>query len=183
MKIAAILAEGFEETEFIAVVDLLRRAKQDVCVVSLTEQLTVAGSHNFKIVADVMWADVDFDDIDCIFLPGGMPGVTNLQASSDVVDMVRKFVQSNKFVVAICAAPLVLNDAGVLENKKFTCYPATAASIKNGTYSEESVVIDGKSSRILVHLCLRSKADNLPRPKVSAPYGTAGPNPCVQPAG
>lgn len=144
MKIAAILAEGFEETEFIAVVDLLRRAKQDVCVVSLTEQLTVAGSHNFKIVADVMWADVDFDDIDCIFLPGGMPGVTNLQASSDVVEMVRKFVQSNKFVVAICAAPLVLNDAGVLENKKFTCYPATAASIKNGTYSEESVVIDGK---------------------------------------
>ena len=81
MKIAAILAEGFEETEFIAVTDLLRRASLDVLVVSSTGNLTVSGAHDFKIVADSLWDDVEFEDVDCIFLPGGMPGVTNLQSN------------------------------------------------------------------------------------------------------
>ena len=144
MKIVAILAEGFEETEFIAVTDLLRRAKLDVCIVSSTEQLTVSGAHDFKIVADKLWDDVDFENADCIFLPGGMPGVTNLQANKNVINTVRDFAKSDKYICAICAAPLVLADAGVLENKNFTCYPSTVSVIKSGVYSEDSVVIDDK---------------------------------------
>ena len=144
MKIVAILAEGFEETEFIAVTDLLRRAKLDVCIVSSTEQLTVSGAHDFKIVADKLWDDVDFENADCIFLPGGMPGVTNLQANKNVINTVRDFAKSGKYICAICAAPLVLADAGVLENKNFTCYPSTVSVIKSGVYSEDSVVIDDK---------------------------------------
>ncbi len=144
MKIIAILAEGFEETEFIAVTDLLRRAKLDVCIVSSTEQLTVTGAHDFKIIADKLWNDTDLKNADCIFLPGGMPGVTNLQANKNVVNAVQDFAKNDKYVCAICAAPLVLADAGVLENKKFTCYPSTASKIKTGIYSEDSVVIDGK---------------------------------------
>lgn len=144
MKIAAILAEGFEETEFIAVADLLRRAKSEVYVVSSGAQPTVAGAHNFKITADMLLDTVNFDDIDCIFLPGGMPGVTNLRANKKVVDTVRRFAEKGKFISAICAAPLVLADAGVLENKKFTCYPSTAEEIKSGIHCDEPAVIDGK---------------------------------------
>lgn len=144
MKIAAILAEGFEETEFIAVADVLRRAKSDVRVVSSTRQLAVTSSHNFKIMADELWDNVDFDEMDCIFLPGGMPGVANLQANKKVIDMVRNFAEKGKYISAICAAPLVLADAGVLENKKFTCYPSTAKEITSGIYCDEPAVIDGK---------------------------------------
>ena len=113
MKIAAILAEGFEETEFIAVTDLLRRASLDVLVVSSTGNLTVSGAHDFKIVADSLWDDVEFEDVDCIFLPGGMPGVTNLQSNKKVVETVQRFAEQDKFICAICAAPLVLDDAMV----------------------------------------------------------------------
>ncbi|MCH5149651.1 MAG: DJ-1/PfpI family protein [Spirochaetales bacterium] len=144
MKIATILAEGFEETEFIAVADLLRRAKADVCVVSSTQQLTVASSHNFKITADELLDNVNFDEMDCIFLPGGMPGVTNLRANKKVIDAVQHFAEKGKYISAICAAPLVLADAGVLENKKFTCYPSTAKEITLGVYCDEPTVIDGK---------------------------------------
>ncbi len=144
MKIAAILAEGFEETEFIAVTDLLCRANLDVCVVSVTSNLTVTGAHDFKIVADSLWDNVEFDDIDCIFLPGGMPGVTNLQSNKKVVETVKRFAEQDKFICAICAAPLVLDDAGVLVDKKFTCYPSTVSQIKTGEYCDEAVVSDGK---------------------------------------
>lgn len=144
MKIAAILAEGFEETEFIAVADLLRRAKSDVCVISSTRQLTVTSSHNFKIMADELLDNVDFDKIDCIFLPGGMPGVTNLQTNKKVIDTIRNFAEKGKYISAICAAPLVLADAGVLENKKFTCYPSTAKEITSGIYCDEPTIIDGQ---------------------------------------
>lgn len=168
MKIAAILAEGFEETEFIAVADLLRRAKADVCVVSSTRQLTVTGAHNFEITADMLLDNVSFDDTDCIFLPGGMPGVTNLRVNKKVVDAVRLFAEQGKFVSAICAAPLVLDDAGVLGNKKFTCYPSTAKEIKSGIYCDEPAVIDGK---IITGRAVGSALD-LGLLMVSAFYGT-----------
>lgn len=144
MKIAAILAEGFEETEFIAVADLLRRAKSDVCVVSSAAQLTVTSSHNFKITADELLDNVNFDEIDCIFLPGGMTGVTNLRANKKIVDTVRDFAEKGKFISAICAAPLILADAGILENKRFTCYPSIAKEINSGIYCDKPTVIDDK---------------------------------------
>ena len=144
MKIAAILAEGFEETEFIAVTDLLRRASLDVLVVSSTGNLTVSGAHDFKIEADSLWDDVEFEDVDCIFLPGGMPGVTNLQLNKKVVETVQRFTEQDKFICAICAAPLVLDDAGILDGKKFTCYPSTVSQIKSGEYCDKAVVADGK---------------------------------------
>ncbi len=123
-KVYAFLADGLEEVEALMVIDLLRRTKKlDVVTVSIKEDKLIKSSHNIKFYADETIGDINFDEGDCIFLPGGMPGTTNLGACDLLCEQIRKYNEEGKYLCAICAAPSVLGVNGVLENKNATCYP------------------------------------------------------------
>ena len=145
MKINTFLAEGFEETEAIAVIDLLRRANFNVNIVSITEKTEVNGGHNIKVIADSTISKTNLNDADAIFLPGGGLGVENLSKNQKVLDIVKNFAQDGKYIIAICAAPAVLEKAGVIANKKVTSFPGMKEKLPSiASYLEDSVVIDGK---------------------------------------
>ncbi len=143
MKVAALLANGFEETEAISVIDILRRANITVDLVSIKDEV-VESSHGIKLVADKLFEDMN--QYDALFLPGGQPGTNNLKADTRVLSLVQDYVSQNKWVVAICAAPLVLEEAGVLNQKAITSYPMgdPKTIFPDAHYSEELVVKDGK---------------------------------------
>lgn len=138
-----ILAEGFEETEAIACIDVLRRANIEVTIAGL-QALAVKGSHKIKITADYE-LDKITGDFDALILPGGMPGAMNLAASERVRSLILKLADSGKIIAAICASPaLVLSPAGILKNKTATCYPGMQSNFDKTTkYKDETVVIDG----------------------------------------
>lgn len=141
-KIACLLADGFEETEAIATIDVLRRAGFEVDLVSIHEK-TVTSSHRVKLIADKLFENMD--DYDAIFLPGGQPGSNNLAADPRVLDLVRTYFHKDKLVAAICAAPTVLAKAGILHGKQVTSYPSSNAGevFAQSTYKEDLVVKDG----------------------------------------
>jgi len=142
-KIAVFLAEGLEEIEGLTVVDILRRAEVDVTTVSITEKNEVTGSHNIKIWADKKFEEVTFDELDGVVLPGGMPGTTNLMNHAGVNEVIKSFAAEGKLVSAICAAPSVLGQAGLLEGKKATCYPGFEKQMTGATATTDKVVQDG----------------------------------------
>ena len=139
------LAPGFEEGEAIVPIDLMLRAGISVTTVGIGAQV-IPGAHGIAVTADVAESQLTSlpEDAEMILLPGGMPGVTNLQSNKKVVETVQRFAEQDKFICAICAAPLVLDDAGILDGKKFTCYPSTVSQIKTGEYCDKAVVADGK---------------------------------------
>lgn len=143
MKFACILANGFEETEAITVIDCLRRAGVSVDLVSIHE-LNVTGSHNISVVADKLIEDMG--DYDGLFLPGGQPGSTHLGNNERVLDLVRSYVKQDKWVSAICAAPTVLSKAGVIKGRHLTSYPTSNVNgmFDEAIYHEDLVVVDGK---------------------------------------
>lgn len=120
---AIVLAEGFEETEAVTVVDVLRRADINITVASLTGDSPVQGSHNLEIGADTALTDLRRERLDLLVLPGGMPGAKNLSRSDNLLELIRAMDEEEKFLGAICAAPLALHAAGVLEGRRATCYP------------------------------------------------------------
>lgn len=122
-NIAVHLAEGFEEIEAISIIDVLRRAEMNVTVVSVTGALEVKGSHDITVLADTLFDEVDYTKIDMLVLPGGMPGAANLKAHSGLREQILNFHDSGKPLGAICAAPMVLGNLGLLRNKNATCYP------------------------------------------------------------
>jgi protein deglycase len=142
-KIACMLADGFEETEALETVDILRRAGFHVDLVSI-EQEIVRGSHDIKVVSDRL-IDDDLIDYDLIFLPGGLPGATNLKNDGRVLDLLRNFDKKGKWIAAICAAPSVLAAAGIIKHRKLTSYPisATDKTYDEAEYLEDLVVVDG----------------------------------------
>jgi 4-methyl-5(b-hydroxyethyl)-thiazole monophosphate biosynthesis len=142
-KVLTILATGFEETEAVAVIDLLRRAEIEVTICGLGDKI-VTGSHEITIHCDTMISDVAVDDFDCLFLPGGQPGTNNLKNDPQVINLIRQFDISKKWITAICAAPTVFQAAGILSGKKVTSYPAERESFTDSVYLEENVVRDGK---------------------------------------
>ena len=117
------LAEGFEEIEAITPIDVLRRAGIDVTVVSITETLYVGGAHNIIIKADKLFKDIAADKADLLILPGGMPGTNNLNAHAGLKQLILNHLKNNKWVAAICAAPIILGDLNLLTNHTVTCYP------------------------------------------------------------
>lgn len=143
MKFACLLANGFEETEAITVVDCLRRVGIIVDMVSIHER-NVTGSHGITVVSDRLFDDMD--QYDGLFLPGGQPGSTNLGNDDRVLELIQTFFKQDKWISAICAAPTVLARAGILEGKHITSYPTsnTNGIFDNTHYSEELVVVDGK---------------------------------------
>ena len=122
-KAVIFLANGCEEIEALTVADLLRRAKSDVALVSINETTDVVSSHNVHIVADAVFADMDFSETKMLILPGGMPGTNNLQTYDPLRKLVLQFAEEGKMVAAICAAPKILGELGLLQGKNACCHP------------------------------------------------------------
>ena len=143
IKVIVLVHDGFEETEFIAPVDLLRRAGADVTVVSMTGSKVMKGSHGIDIAADAIWkAGRGSIDADCLFLPGGGKNSHSLRDDERVIKLIREMYGEGKLISAICAAPIALERAGILKGKKVTSYPGCL----NGDeyeYLTDAVVEDG----------------------------------------
>lgn len=122
-KAYAMIADGTEEVECLAVVDVLRRAAVDVTIVSIGER-TVTSSHGVKITADSRFCDIDFRDADLVFIPGGMPGTVNLAGYTPLIELIKNVLARGGRIAAICAAPaLVLGANGFLRWKSAVCFP------------------------------------------------------------
>lgn len=138
------LAPGYEEVEMLTVVDMVRRAKLEIDMVSITDQKEVTSSHNVTITADKLFSEVDFAAVQMLILPGGMPGTTNLRAYDPLCKQLQAFAaDDDKWVAAVCAAPTVLGELGILDGRQATCYPSFADKIICGEYLEQPVVRDG----------------------------------------
>ena len=141
--IFVFLADGFEEIEAITPIDVLRRAGLNVQTVSVMEEQIVAGAHGIPVVADKMFADIDLDNAEMLLLPGGLPGATNLDAHQGLSDMIMAFASEGKPLAAICAAPLVFGNRGLLQGKKVTCYPGFESYLTGAEYTAALVETDG----------------------------------------
>ncbi|HFI0695540.1 TPA: DJ-1 family glyoxalase III [Streptococcus suis] len=141
VKIAVVVANGFEEIEALAPVDIFRRAGFQCEMIGLTSIL-VEGSHAIKVEADSLF-DGDLSQYDLIVLPGGMPGSTNLRDDDRLIVELQKAVTNGKYVAAICAAPIVLDRAGLLDGRHYTCFPGKEVEISSGIHLVENVVVDG----------------------------------------
>jgi len=136
-------ADGFEEIEAITVIDVLRRAGAEVKMVSITGKLEVRGTHDIPVTADLLFKDADYANCEMIVLPGGMPGTTNLAAHAGLVKEIKAFARSNKWIAAICAAPMILGDLSLLKGKKATIFPGMEDHLLGARFSGDKVVIDG----------------------------------------
>lgn len=142
-KIAVFFAEGYEEIEGLTVVDLCRRAGIEVEMVSVTDSLQVTGSHQIPVIMDKFLADVNFDELDMIVLPGGMPGTRNLEKVPVLMEQVKAFASDGRYIAAICAAPSVFGHLGVLQGKNACCYPGFEEELTGALVSYNSCEADG----------------------------------------
>lgn len=142
-QVCVLLADGFEEVEALTAVDLLRRARIYVDTVSITDDYKVHGAHGINVQTEDLIDQVDFNAFDMIVLPGGMPGTLNLKEHQTVRQIVTAFAQEGKPVGAICAAPTILADLGLLEDKKATCYPACEPDMAGAVLTGADVTVDG----------------------------------------
>lgn len=123
MAIAVFFANGYEEIEALTVVDLTRRAGIETWMVSITEEKNVTGSHGITVSMDKTLKEIDFNEVEMIVLPGGMPGTLNLEACEPLMEKVKEFDKGGKYISAICAAPTVFGHLGLLNGRKACCYP------------------------------------------------------------
>ena len=145
-KVAIFIADGSEEVEAITPVDLLRRAKVDVDVVSIMDSLEITASRNVKITADKLIGDINFDEYDLLMLPGGVKGTNNLNANELLKEQLVKFNEQGKGIAAICAAPTVFAGLGLLNGKDSTCNPGFWEALReNGAnvIEDSKVVVNG----------------------------------------
>ncbi len=140
--VAVLFADGFEEIEAITQVDLLRRAGLDVVAVGVTAK-EVIGGHDIRVDTD-MTVDELPADLDAIVIPGGDTGARNIAASAEAMELITRHMSAGRLVAAICAAPaVVLGSAGLLDAKRFTCYPGYENQVTGAHFSEDRVVVDG----------------------------------------
>ena len=137
------LADGFEETEALATLDVMRRAGLEVKTVGVTGEY-VTGSHNVTVKADISCDAVSYENIEGAVLPGGMPGTLNLEKSEDVINCVKYCYENDKIVAAICAAPSILGHLGMLEGRKATCFPGFESELYGASHTTEHTATDGK---------------------------------------
>ncbi len=142
-RILVPLAEGFEEIEAVTIIDILRRAGAEVITAGI-EKRNVTGSHGISMKADSVIEDEVNKDWDMITLPGGIPGVLNLSENKNVIKVIQKTADRGKFITAVCAAPIVLEKAGVISKRKVTSHPSSAHKIVSACHQEARVVVDGK---------------------------------------
>lgn len=139
--IYVFLANGFEECEALAPIDILRRAGLEVMTVGVNDK-TAYGSHNIPVVCDITIDEATFDDLEAIILPGGMPGTINLENNQTVQDFIDYSNQNGLLIGAICAAPSILGHKGLLNDKKATCYPGFEKELIGAAVSSRQVVRD-----------------------------------------
>ncbi len=142
-RAALILAEGFEEIEAISVVDVLRRAGVRVSMVGIERRDWVDGAHCIRLAAEGEVSDLSAEDLDLLVLPGGMPGARNLAGSGKVKQLLRETAARGAVIGAICAAPIALAAAGLLEGRRVTCYPGFEKELSGGVYTGARVEVDG----------------------------------------
>lgn len=143
-KVYEFLANGFEEVEALALVDIFRRAGVEIQTVSVTGSEWVESSHGVTIKADVKFEDMhNFDDADMLMLPGGMPGATNLNEHAGVRETLLAHNAKGKHIGAICAAPMVLGSLELLKGHKATCYPGFEKYLEGAEYTAELFTVDG----------------------------------------
>ena len=169
------LADGFEEIEALCPVDIMRRAGISVVTVGISKK-EIVGSHNITVLSDITDTELSFNEnIDLIFLPGGMPGTKNLDASPAVHRMIDLALDQNAYIAAICAAPMILGKRGLLNGKNAVCYPGFEEYLKGANIPfDKNVVLDGKiitargmgvatefGLALTEILCNKEKADSL----------------------
>ena len=139
-KAGVFFATGYEEIEALTVVDLLRRAQVETVCVSIDNQKSVKGSHDISVEMDMGIDELDFDSLDIIVCPGGMPGTKNLEACKVLTDKIMGFYNSDKLIAAICAAPMIFGHMGILNNKKACIYPGMEEELSGAEVVFDSVV-------------------------------------------
>lgn len=172
--IYTFLADGFEEIEALCPVDIMRRAGLTVTTVGIGKK-EIIGSHGIGVIADTVDSELTFEDIELIFLPGGMPGTKNLDASQTVHKAIDLAIEQNAYITAICAAPMILGKRGLLNGKNAVCYPSfeeylIGAAVPN----DKKVIVDEKiitakgmgvshelGLTIVALLCGKEKSDEL----------------------
>ncbi len=137
------LADGFEEIEALCPLDLCRRAGIGAKTVSIYEKKEVTGSHGITVKTDLS-SEETLRDIDMIVLPGGMPGTTNLDGSKLVEGCINYALKNDKYIAAICAAPMILGKRGLLRGKEAICFPGFEETLEGAKISDKRVVLDGK---------------------------------------
>lgn len=141
-KACVLLAEGFEEVEAVTMVDLLRRAEVEVTLLGVTGK-RVRGAHGVTIEADRLLREGAGEAWEMVILPGGMPGAENLRDHPEVQALVKRQNSEGGKLAAICAAPIALASAGVLQGRRVTSYPGFGEALTGADYREEPVVVDG----------------------------------------
>ncbi len=144
-KVLVPLAQGCEELEAVTIIDLLRRADVQVTTASLDGKPIVA-SRGTKLLADTMLDQVIDEEFDMVVLPGGLPGADNLNKDERIHKILKNAVDKDHYIAAICAAPIVLASAGLLNNRKAPAYPGVLEALENDAMeiTASAVQIDGK---------------------------------------
>ena len=143
VKTALIAADGFEEIEGLAVVDLLRRAGFTCDIVALSDAEIVTGSHDIRIGTDRRFSETDFSSYHPVILPGGLKGTDALKADERVLSLLQQMHAAGKLTAAVCAAPTVLAKAGLLEGRRATCHPGAETMLAGADFRTDDVVCDG----------------------------------------
>lgn len=142
-KVSVFFADGCEEIEALTVVDVLRRAGIHVDMVSVTGTKRITGAHQIRIETDIVFEEMDFTGTNLLVLPGGMPGTLRLREHEGLCELLRTYDKENKYVAAICAAPSVLGELGILKGKRACCYPSFEEKLTGADVKMDPVVWDG----------------------------------------
>lgn len=143
-KAYLFFATGFEEVEALTVVDILRRGGVDCKTVSIMEDYDVTSSHGITIRADLLFDEKDLNDADMLIMPGGIPGTPNLKEHAGLDKLIRQYKEDGKYLAAVCAAPTIYGEKGLLEGKNATCYPGMEDGLVGASPSTDKVVCDGQ---------------------------------------
>jgi protein deglycase len=149
-KVLVPLADGVEEMEAVIIVDVLRRAGWHVVTAAVRAGLGAAtgapltASRGMRLLADTEWAEVSPKEFDALVLPGGAGGTKVLRGFPPLLETIRQFQRAGKWTCAVCAAPLVLQDAGILRGRPATCHPGVRGELTEADLTDKRVVIDGR---------------------------------------
>ena len=139
-----LLGTGFEETEAVTPLDLLRRAGVDILTVGINGKV-IAGSHKIRVEADITLEEMDLTNLEMIIIPGGLGGVASLRACPAALEALKFGWENGKYVAAICAGPTVLSDLGITDGLKATCYPGQEQHMGRAIVDEGAAcVVSGK---------------------------------------